>query len=195
MPKQPAIITTKRCRLHLFDKEEDLALLQSLRQDANVTKHMFSQAYDEEFITSLLERYESYWEQFGFSNFAVFHKETGEFMGNCGVGLFHDPDGDRNPFPAITNQKYHNKDIELGYAFRQQFWYQGYATEVASACCDFVFTNFKDIPRIVAVTTATNFASQNVLKKIGFDKMGALTSKKYGSEEFFALERKNFLDQ
>ena len=57
-------------------------------------------------------------------------------------------------------------DVEVGYAFYPQFWGRGLATEISRACLDFARDRF-GLDTVIAVTTPSNLASQNVLRKIG----------------------------
>ena len=57
-------------------------------------------------------------------------------------------------------------EIETGYAFYEQYWGRGYATEVTRACLALGFDQ-RGLTSIVAVTTLGNTASQHVLQKCG----------------------------
>ncbi|MBX3483454.1 GNAT family N-acetyltransferase [Phenylobacterium sp.] len=62
---------------------------------------------------------------------------------------------------------------DLGYAFVQRAWGQGYAQEAAAA----VLAHARGplgIPELAAVTTLENFASMAVLRKIGFTYRGVI---------------------
>ena len=60
----------------------------------------------------------------------------------------------------------HGDEIEVGYAFAQAYWGQGFATELASACVQFGF-NQLGLNRIIAVADEANMASRRVMEKIG----------------------------
>lgn len=57
-------------------------------------------------------------------------------------------------------------EIQLGYRFKEQYWGQGYATEVAKALVDYGFRQL-GLTRIVATANLTNEASKRVLEKTG----------------------------
>jgi [ribosomal protein S5]-alanine N-acetyltransferase len=62
---------------------------------------------------------------------------------------------------------------DVGYAFIQRAWGQGYAQEAAAA----VLAHARGplgIPRLAAITTPENFASMAVLRKIGFTFQGMI---------------------
>ena len=63
---------------------------------------------------------------------------------------------------------------DVGYAFIQRAWGQGYAQEAAVA----VLAHAQGplgIPKLAAITTPENFASMAVLRKIGFTDRGMIT--------------------
>jgi RimJ/RimL family protein N-acetyltransferase len=57
-------------------------------------------------------------------------------------------------------------DVEVGYAFYPEFWGRGLATEISRACLGFARDRL-GLETVIAVTTPSNLASQNVLRKIG----------------------------
>jgi RimJ/RimL family protein N-acetyltransferase len=62
---------------------------------------------------------------------------------------------------------------DVGYAFIQRVWGQGYAQEAAAA----VLAHAQGplgIPKLAAITTLENFASMAVLRKIGFTYRGVI---------------------
>ncbi len=91
----------------------------------------------------------------GIGRWAVILKETGEFIGWCGLKLI------RETINGHTN--YH----DLGYRFRQEFWSQGYGFEAAKACRDYAFDTMQ-LPVIYAIAKKGNVASCRILEKTGF---------------------------
>jgi RimJ/RimL family protein N-acetyltransferase len=59
-------------------------------------------------------------------------------------------------------------DVEVGYAFYPEFWGRGLATEISRACLGFARDPLH-LATVIAVTTPSNLASQNVLRKIGLE--------------------------
>ena len=86
----------------------------------------------------------------GFSKRLIFHRETGEPIGDS--GLFHLPDGER---------------IELGFRLAKPYWGQGYALEVARAWLKWFDTNLVGY-RLYADVHPDHVRSQAVLRKLGF---------------------------
>lgn len=95
-----------------------------------------------------LEKYESY-KKYGFGRWAVILKETGEYLGWC--GLKYTPELD---------------EFDIGYRLMKKFWGKGYATEAAEACLNLGFNQF-GMKTIVGRAMPENGASVRVLEKIG----------------------------
>lgn len=62
---------------------------------------------------------------------------------------------------------------DVGYAFAQRAWGQGYAQEAAGAVLSHA-QGPMGIPKLAAITTLENFASMAVLRKIGFTYEGTI---------------------
>ena len=62
---------------------------------------------------------------------------------------------------------------DVGYAFIQRVWGQGYAQETAAAVLAHAQGKL-GIPKLAAITTPENFASMAVLRKIGFTFQGMI---------------------
>ncbi|HEY0701889.1 MAG TPA: GNAT family N-acetyltransferase [Candidatus Acidoferrales bacterium] len=92
---------------------------------------------------------ESY-RQFGLGLYAVELKESGTVAGICGV---------------LKRESLEFPD--LGFAFLQKFWGQGYARESAEAVMHYA-RNTLGLKRIVAITKPKNEDSIRLLEKLGF---------------------------
>jgi RimJ/RimL family protein N-acetyltransferase len=90
---------------------------------------------------------------------AVVLRETGEFMGWCGLKYYADVD-----------------EYDLGYRFFEEHWGHGYATEAARAVLRYGIERWRGA-RIVGKAIVENLASRRVLEKIG------LTFESYITEE------------
>ena len=183
------VIKTDNFYLRPFHEKDDFDLSYNLWNDEDVLKSMECQPCTKEDIKEKLARYKLWMDKFGFTNFAVFTKDSDDFVGSCGMSLFHDPDNDRNPLQVINSDKYLNRDVEIGYVLHKKYWGKGCATELAKACVNFVFSADCSIKRIVAVTVPSSMASQNVLSKIGFKFEKEVSSKEYGKENFYVVDR------
>lgn len=86
----------------------------------------------------------------GFGHYLVELKESGTPIGMCGLRS-------RDGLP----------DPDLGYAYLHSHWGRGYASEAAHAVLAFA-RNVLRLPRVLAICSPTNTASEAVLKKVGF---------------------------
>lgn len=85
---------------------------------------------------------------------ALILKETGEFIGQCGL-LAQDVDG-------IT-------EVEVGYHIFKQHWGKGYATEAAQLFKNFAFDN-NITNSVVSIIHIDNILSQNVAERNGMKR-------------------------
>lgn len=95
-----------------------------------------------------LEKYESY-RKYGFGRWGIILKETGEYLGWC--GLKYTPELD---------------EFDIGYRLMKKFWGFGYATEAGKACVELGFDQF-EMKTIIGRAMPENGASVRVLEKIG----------------------------
>ena len=79
-------------------------------------------------------------------------KETGEFIGTCGIEPFN-----------VDGQP----EVELGYRLCLEFWGKGYAREAATAVLKYGFDDLK-LPKLVAFVLPQNRASVRILQQLGF---------------------------
>ncbi|QVL56703.1 MAG: GNAT family N-acetyltransferase [Simkaniaceae bacterium] len=84
-------------------------------------------------------------------------KETGEFVGICGL-LVQSPVNGRD-------------EIEVGYLFVRDYWGQGLATEAARGCMDYGF-KVKGYHRIISLIDPNNSRSIQVAVRNGLKKEG-----------------------
>jgi ribosomal-protein-alanine N-acetyltransferase len=98
---------------------------------------------------------------------AVEEKATGRFIGSFVI----------TPIPNDEER------IQLGYSFLPEEWGKGYATEVAKAGVEY-FYNRTPLTELYAVTETANTASENVLRKAGFQ---LLETKMEGEKELLIL--------
>jgi RimJ/RimL family protein N-acetyltransferase len=87
----------------------------------------------------------------GFGLWTVVLRETGEFVGDCGLTIQRVDDVE---------------EIEVGYHVRADLQGNGYATEAASAARDFARDRL-DLQRLIAIINPANLPSRNVAEKIG----------------------------
>lgn len=118
------MIETPRLLLRNYTLDDFDALYEIL-SDPETMQH-YPAPYDAEktrnWITWNLDNYEKY----GFGLWAVVLKETGEFIGDCGITL-QNIDGEILP--------------EIGYHIHKKYWRRGFAKEAARAVRDWGFRN------------------------------------------------------
>lgn len=154
------MIETKRFILRKLI-ETDVDAVFAMRSDPDVMRFIREPQNRQEsanWIRIISSKWES--DQVGLG--AVLLKETGEFIGWCGLWIL-----------AETGE------IEVGYAIAKRFWKKGFAFEAAQAWLNYGFTEL-NLPKIVACANPLNEGSQAVMKKLGmtFDHIG----KYYGTD-------------
>lgn len=82
---------------------------------------------------------------------ATIHKETGKFIGRCGL------------LPWTIEDQY---EVEVAYTLARDYWGQGLATEAAQAILQYGFDRLH-LSRLVCLIDPDNSASQRVAEKIG----------------------------
>jgi ribosomal-protein-alanine N-acetyltransferase len=129
--------------------------------DAEVWKGYFASAEAIKFMSLKLndpdgpkiwiERQLKRYEDFGAGLWALINKQTGDFVGQCGLLVQEVGDETR---------------LEIGYHLLPKHWRNGYATEAAMACRNFAFQNKLD-ENLISLIDPTNFRSQDVAKRNG----------------------------
>jgi len=82
---------------------------------------------------------------------ATIHKETGRFIGRCGL------------LPWEIEGK---QEVEIAYTLSQEYWGQGLGTEAAKSILQYGFEKLK-LRRLICLIDPENVASQRVAEKIG----------------------------
>lgn len=111
---------------------------------------------------------------------AVLLKSDNRVIGGCGLRI-------KNPIL---------REGDLGYAFNQLYWGQGYATEATRALIQFGFTKLK-LHRLWATCDQKNRASARVLEKAGLRYEGLMREnmmlkKRWRDTRLYALLDKDF---
>ncbi len=129
---------------------DDFDTLYEIMSDAETMQHYpapFDQARTRRWIEWNLDNYKKY----GFGLWALVLKETGEFIGDCGITL-QNIDGQRLP--------------EIGYHIHKKYWRRGFAKEAARAVLDWAFKN-TDYPAFYSYCKHSNTASIKTAESIG----------------------------
>lgn len=131
--------------------EADAENLLALNQNPNVTRYIVGEpplTTCEQALAVLRERVFPQYAH-GLGRWACIEKSSGDFIGWCGVK--HVPE---------------DGEYDLGYRFLEERWGHGYATEAASAVCDFARRQLQG-KRVVGKAMLDNLASRRVLEKVG----------------------------
>jgi RimJ/RimL family protein N-acetyltransferase len=151
MSQQMMFLETKRL---LFRRQiiEDLDALWALYCNPEITKYIPDAPRSYEEAKEELE-----WHMNGHPQnpelglWATIHKETGKFIGRCGLLPW-----------AIDNVQ----EVEVAYTLAQEYWGQGLATEAAQAILQHGFEKL-NLSRLICMIDPENIASQRVAEKIG----------------------------
>lgn len=118
------MIETKRLILRPYNID-DIDDLYKIISDKETMKY-FDQPYTYEQTIRWVNWSIDHYKRYGFSFFAVILKETGQFIGNCG----------------LTLQTIDNEILpEIGYHIHKDYMRQGYGSEAAIAVKDWAFLN------------------------------------------------------
>lgn len=110
------------------------------------------------------------YQRFGFGLYLVVLKDGLTPIGMCGLLK-------RDTLP----------DVDIGYAFRPEFWLKGYAFESASAVLAHGREAF-GLRRIVAITSPGNAGSKALLEKLGMRYEETLSLSADRDTDLFAIE-------
>jgi ribosomal-protein-alanine N-acetyltransferase len=113
-----------------------------------------------------------YYQNGNFGFWATIFKETGEFIGRCGL---------------LQSQITGKDEIEIGYLLDRSFWGKNLATEAACGVLDFAFQQLS-LKRVVAVIHPENLASKKVAEKAGMIFEQTVSYKTYPKVLLYAIE-------
>ena len=153
-------------------KEEDLEPFAALCANPKVMEY-FPGTLDWTSSKASIDRFLSYFDQYGYTFYAVDLLHSQQFIGFIG-------------FTYQTFESFFTPAVEIGWRLDQQYWGLGYATEGAKACLDFGFEEL-GFTEVYSFTAIPNKASERVMQKIGMEKVGAFNHPKLPSGHW--LER------
>ena len=143
------IIETNRLFLREMNLD-DYDALYAVLSDSDIMRH-YPHTFDEARVRNWIHRNIERYRVFGFGLWAVERKDTGEFIGDCG----------------ITMQNIHGQMLpEVGYHIRRDQQRKGYASEAAAACIRVAFEQFH-FPAVYSYMKYTNVASYSTALKNG----------------------------
>jgi ribosomal-protein-alanine N-acetyltransferase len=114
-----------------------------------------------------------YYGQYGYGLWATILKESGAFIGRCGL-LPWEIDG--------------RTEVEVAYLLDTGHWGRGLATEAARAIVDHAFATLP-VPRLICLLDPDNAASRAVAAKIGMRLLWDDYVDEYGLSHVFAIDR------
>ena len=168
------IIETERLLLREYTLN-DFDALYEIMSDPETMQHYpapFDKARTRRWIEWNLENYA----QYGFGLWAVVLKETGEFIGDCGITI-QNIDGEMLP--------------EIGYHIQKKHWRKGFAKEAARAVRDWVFRN-TDYDTVFSYMKYTNVGSWSTAIANGMKKIKAYPDPKNMVSYAFAITREEW---
>nr|WP_281284151.1 GNAT family N-acetyltransferase [Candidatus Deianiraea vastatrix] len=153
----------------------DLDNLHGLYSDAEVMKYSQKHCKNKAETAKFLDDYVKECKNCGVGQYAIFAKNTGEFVGRAGNCV-------------IENREY---KIAISYFLHKKFWGQGFGAEISRAICVKTFDKYDKIG--IAVMPG-NTASEKLAKKLGskFDREIEINVIKYNN---FLLKKEDFYSE
>jgi RimJ/RimL family protein N-acetyltransferase len=131
-------------------RDAELPIMAAWNADPEVMIHFGGpRSFDQ--TAERFARVQGWQRDLGFTFWAMERKADGRVIGNCGLKPL------TVPWPEPT-------DIEIGWMVAKDCWRQGYALEAATAALREGLTRG---PRVIAMTAATNIASEGVMARLG----------------------------
>jgi [ribosomal protein S5]-alanine N-acetyltransferase len=146
-------LETKRLAFSVFD-EADLPDLAALLSDPQVMRFTIRGVRDIAGARTVLREFQAAQQRHGFSKWALRRRDTGAFVGYCGLNVF-----------SIDGRP----EVELGYRLAVEHWRQGLATEAGRGVLEWAF-RLKRLPSVVGFLDPANTASVRVLEKLGMTR-------------------------
>jgi ribosomal-protein-alanine N-acetyltransferase len=156
VPRVPLPMETARLIIRSFTLQDAPALHERVFSDDEAMRFIPRGASPSvERTRGSIERFMRHEREHGFGLWAVDLKETGEFIGDAGLFLVQGT----------------GPEVEVAYHFGRKWWNQGYATEAATACLRFGFTECR-LDEIIAICFPEHIASRRVMEKSGMAFVG-----------------------
>lgn len=147
------VIETPRLILRKFTPG-DFDGLYAILSDPITMAH-YPRPYDEKGVSRWLQWSFDNYEKYGFGLWAVEMKESGVFLGDCG----------------LTMQPINGGWLpEIGYHISRDFWRRGYGSEAARAVRDWAFQN-TEFPALYSYMNVENTASWRTAEKNGMTRV------------------------
>ena len=168
------MIETERLILRDYTPADFDALYEIL-SDPETMQH-YPKPFDEEKTRGWIEWNIRNYREYGFGLWAVVLKETGKFIGDCGITM-QDIDGEMLP--------------EIGYHINKKYQRRGYGSEAARAVRDWAFEH-TDHDCIYSYMKYTNVASYSTAIANGMKKVKEYPDEKNGISYAYAITREEW---
>lgn len=166
------ILETDRLILRTFE-EKDAPMFFALNKDFEVIQYTGDVPFtSEEEALKFIQSYDAY-QRNGFGRWAVIFKETGKFIGFCGLKFNEE------------NQ------VDLGFRFFKTAWGQGFATEAAKSCINYGFSTL-GLQEIIGRALPLNLASIKVLEKCGMHFFKQGTCHGMDNARYYKIEKEDW---
>jgi RimJ/RimL family protein N-acetyltransferase len=140
------------------------------------TMRYYPKPYDENGTLRWLRWSLDHYTAYGFGLWAIELKETGEFIGDCGITM-QNIDGEELP--------------EIGYHIHKKYWRQGYGKEAARGVRDWFFEN-TPYDTVYSYMTTANTASYSTAASMGMKRVKEYGEGKDGAHYVYALTRQDW---
>ncbi|MDB5716050.1 MAG: N-acetyltransferase [Sphingomonadales bacterium] len=136
----------------------------ALWADADVTRFIGGKPQSAQDAWFRILRYAGSWQLLGFGFWAITDRETGDFLGEGGLGDFQRGIAELDGFP------------EIGWALSPAIWGRGIASEAVGAMVGWADANLP-ATETRSVIARDNFASERVAERNGYVAFGDLPEK------------------
>lgn len=120
---------------------------------------------------AFLKRLLDHFEEHGLTYYAVDLLDSEKNIGFIGLA-YKDFESDFTPA------------VDMGYRLKKAYWGKGYCTEGAQRCVEYGFNDL-NLDRIIAFFVEGNVKSENVMKRIGMEKIKHFNHPKYKNDPAF----------
>lgn len=168
------MLETERLILREYTPEDFDAIYRVI-SDPETMAH-YPKPYDEKGAHRWLDWSLQNYREYGFGWWAIILRETGEFIGDCGITP-QNIDGEILP--------------EIGYHIHRDFWRKGYGKEAAAAVRDWAFGN-TSYDCLYSYMTSGNTASYRTAEAIGMTRIKEFSDDVYGSMYVYTITKEEW---
>ncbi|MDO5573675.1 MAG: GNAT family N-acetyltransferase [bacterium] len=159
---------------------DDFEAWHKILSDPETMQH-YPKPFDEEKTKGWIDWNLDNYQKYGFGLWAVILKETGQFVGDCG----------------ITMQNIHGDGVlypEIGYHISKDFQRRGFASQAAKACLQYAFEHTEN-DEIFSYQKWTNIASRKTAEKMGMSFREEYQDEKNTKTSVYSITRLEYYDQ